>query len=60
MKGQVHGSLYTDKFLLSTPSSVYENHLLNATIDASALPASFVGVGLLNTNSEKKVVAWLE
>lgn len=43
-KGSVAGSLYCGGFILRTPSAVYENHLLNAVINAEALPADYVGV----------------
>lgn len=59
LKGQIYGSLYCQKFVLVTPSSVYENHLLNAVIDITKLPASFVGVNLVNKAIRKGVVKWL-
>lgn len=43
-KGSVAGSLYCGGFILRTPSAVYENHLLNAVINAEALPVDYVGV----------------
>lgn len=43
MKGSIFGALKTRLFYLKTPSSVYENHLLNTTIDHSKVPDEFVG-----------------
>jgi hypothetical protein len=42
-----------------TPSSVYENHLLNATIDVSKLSKHYVGINLVQESKIKKVVKWL-
>ncbi|MFL5763636.1 MAG: hypothetical protein ACJ77K_06810 [Bacteroidia bacterium] len=44
VSGVVHGSLTCSSLLLRTPSSVYENHILNATIDALARPVSYAGM----------------
>jgi hypothetical protein len=59
LKGSVFGSVMCSKFILSTPSSVYENHLLSATIDRTKLSKYFVGSSLTSTNENKKVVKWL-
>jgi cytoskeletal protein CcmA (bactofilin family) len=59
LKGKVHGPVFCKKFLLKTPSSIYENHLLNAEIDPYQLSKYFVGIPLLTTNRPKKVVKWL-
>ena len=58
LKGTVKGSVVTSKFLLKTSSSVYENHLLNATIDITGLPKKFGGP--IIEKSSKVVVKWLE
>lgn len=58
LKGTVTGSVVTGKFFLKTPSSVYENHLLNATIDITELPARYGG--LVTEKSTKAVIKWLE
>ena len=59
LKGKIFGSLTCNKFILSTPSSVYENHLLNATIDYSGLSPHFAGVSLVNHSQSKQIVKWL-
>jgi hypothetical protein len=59
LKGSVFGSVMCAKFILSTPSSVYENHLLNAVIDRTKLSNYFVGSSFTNTTENKKVVKWL-
>jgi hypothetical protein len=58
LRGRVNGSVYTDAFIL-TASGIYENHLLDAEINSSSLPASFAGPFLFAGKKEKKVVKWL-
>ena len=60
IKGTVHGHVTCDNFRLRTPSSTYDNHLLNATIDFSKLSTTFVGSALLPSVKEKKVILNLE
>ena len=59
LKGIVNGSVFTQGFLLRTPGSIYENHLLNATIDVTALPRFYSG-SLVNDPVERlKSIKWL-
>ncbi|OFY26026.1 MAG: hypothetical protein A2275_05840 [Bacteroidetes bacterium RIFOXYA12_FULL_35_11] len=58
-KGTIHGSLFCEKFILSTPSSVYENHLLNATIDVSELSPYYTGSSIMNEHKSKNIIKWL-
>lgn len=60
IKGTIYGSLMCSKIILSTPSSVYENHLLNAVIDRTNLSRNYVGINLVEESESKKVVKWLE
>jgi len=59
LKGFVYGSVTCSTFLLSTPSSVYENHLLDATIDVTKLPEKYVGINLTETEQAKKIIKWI-
>lgn len=59
LKGSIHGSIACEKFILHTPSSVYENHLLNVIIDYSLLSPHFVGVNLTDNSENRKIVKWL-
>jgi hypothetical protein len=52
-KGDVTGSLYCGGFILRTPSAVYENHLLNAVVNAAELPGYYVG-RFIGITSERK------
>lgn len=60
LKGSIFGSLMCSKFLLQTPSSVYENHLLNAEINGPALPAYYTGITLIKESSYKKIIKWVD
>ena len=49
LQGDVIGQLTCDRFRLKTPSSVYQNHLLDVRVDLHALPQPF---GALGENQE--------
>lgn len=59
LKGDVAGSLYTDRFVLQTPSALYENHLLNNRIDFSDLNSSYVGVSWFSKVQKKQILECL-
>lgn len=59
VKGMVHGTVYTSKFWWSTPSGIYENMLVDATIDHSKMGKGFCGTGILEGESSKKIMKWL-
>lgn len=58
-KGTVYGSVACKKFLLKTPSSIYENHLLDVTIDLEGLSEFYTGIELTESDRIKKVIKWL-
>ncbi|MCW3071754.1 MAG: hypothetical protein JWO44_1644 [Bacteroidetes bacterium] len=60
VRGSICGSLMCRNILLHTSSSVYENHLLNAVIDRTALSPYFTGISLVEEPGLKKVVKWLK
>jgi len=59
IKGMVNGSVACKKFLLKTPSSIYENHLLDVIIDLDGLSEYYTGVELTGTDRINKVIKWL-
>lgn len=59
LKGKIYGSLMCNKIMLTTASSVYENHLLNGIIDVSMLPKCYTGINLVEESMIKKTVKWL-
>ena len=58
LKGIIHGSMTCQKFILQTPSTLYENHLLNAVIDYSKLPNHFTSAAIINGESNNSIVKW--
>ncbi|MBL7897242.1 MAG: hypothetical protein JNJ99_01820 [Crocinitomicaceae bacterium] len=60
LSGTVNGSLYTNGLSLTTPTSKYENHILNGKI-LNQLPEEFVFIDLLESNNELlTVITWLD
>jgi hypothetical protein len=60
MNGVIYGMAICRQIQLTTPSSVYENHLLDAVIDRSKLSPLFSGVSLESSDStSKQVIKWL-
>nr|WP_320120043.1 hypothetical protein [uncultured Marinifilum sp.] len=59
LEGDVAGSLYTNRFILKTPSALYENHLLNNRIDFSDLKKSFVGVSWFGQADKRQLIECL-
>ena len=59
-KGTIFGSLYCDGFVLKTPSAYYENHLLNAMVDAKNLSRYFTGACIFEPSSKsQQLIKWL-
>ncbi|MBI4646421.1 MAG: hypothetical protein HY738_07465 [Bacteroidia bacterium] len=59
LQGNIYGNLCCEKFILKTPSSVYENHLLNTTIDITGIPSYFAGPVLFDNNEKEEIIKWL-
>jgi hypothetical protein len=60
LKGTVHGNVTCRDFLLQTPTSIYENHIMDATIDISKRTLFFVGTMFIGDRKTKKgLVKWL-
>lgn len=60
LKGTVLGTVKTERLVLTTSSAVYENHLLNATVDVTKLPKNFVGNSWVKSSNERGVAKWLK
>lgn len=60
LKGKVFGNVTCNKFTLKTPSNIYDNHLLNVTVDQTALSPYFVGSSIVSSKKKKKIIKWLE
>lgn len=57
LKGTVFGSVYANNFIARAYSTNYQNHIYNATINASKLPEEYVGLRF--ENSKKEIMKWL-
>lgn len=57
LKGTVFGQVCCAKFLLVTPSSIYENHLLNAVIDREKLVPEFAAGAFMQDKGKRKIVS---
>ncbi len=59
LRGEVYGGAFCKKLLLKTPSSVYENHLMDAVINREELSEHFIGVPLTETIAQQRIIKWL-
>ena len=60
-KTEVDGSIFTSRFLYKNSFTLFENYLINATIDSKALSPYYLTSGLLPVAGKKeKVLQWLE
>ncbi|MDA8956457.1 hypothetical protein N9H19_02440 [Flavobacteriales bacterium] len=59
-EGSVYGQMYVDRFILHTNTTVYENHLLDITLDNSLLSSSYLGIHFDDINAKKGIVKWLD
>lgn len=59
IKGNIWGTLYTQKFILRTPVSIYENTIMDANIDIQKLSTNYVGADLLGEGTTGGIIKWL-
>lgn len=59
-KGVIHGMLETSRFMLNTPSSVYENHLLDATIDCESISSDYAFLQSRDKSGNRTFMKWLK
>lgn len=60
LKGVVNGCIYCNGFKLSTPSSLYENHLLDAIINVKAIPQNFAGYDATLKINKQRLIQCLD
>jgi hypothetical protein len=60
IKGILHGSLYCSSIILKTPSSFYENHLLDTEIDVYKRPLHYTGAICMSDANNKKIIKWMK
>ncbi len=54
LKGAVTGTVYASNFYLKTEASVYDNYILDGTIDSKALPQNFLRIPLFKSKNNKE------
>ncbi len=59
VQGKIFGSVYCNGLLLSTPSAVYENHLLDCELDPKKFANSLVVPAVFKTYYTYKCCKWL-
>jgi hypothetical protein len=59
IKGKIFGTIACKNILLRTPSSTYQNYLLDVEIDLSQLSENYTGVSLFPSIKPMKIVKWL-
>lgn len=61
LEGSIYGHLSSRKFVLHTATTLYENHLLDATIDHAQLSPHYLGVAdLWGTSDKSNIIQWLQ
>ena len=57
----INGSIFTSRFLYKSSFTLYENYLINATLNSKALSSYYLTSGLLPVaGKKKKILQWLE
>jgi len=59
LQGKVLGTVITDKFLVNSNNSVFENYLYNGTINSKNIPAHFVASSVINRKTKMGIIKWL-
>jgi len=59
LQGEIMGSTITNGFILKTSSTLYENFVLNGTMDSNKLSEYYLGSKLINKNSVMGILKWL-
>lgn len=57
--GAVQGSVMCRRLVYRTPATFYDNYLVNAVLDRTALPPAFLTSPLLNAGAPLGIIAWL-
>lgn len=60
LRGTVKGITSCRRFTLQTPSSLYENFVLNGVMDLTQLSPHYVGTPLLNKGRHGSVIKWMD
>jgi hypothetical protein len=57
----IHGKVYTTRFMMQTPTSLYENYLIDVSINRRLLSKYYLTSSLFKIkNEEQKILKWLK
>jgi len=56
----VYGTVATDWFIHTTPSTVYENYLNDISINRRLISRYFIGSPFFNASQTRKIIQWLD
>lgn len=59
LTGKVYGSVVTDYFLYERPDFIYENYLLDLSVDRNKMSSHFVGSSIFGKSEKREIVQWL-
>ena len=60
-QSEIDGSIFTTRFLYKNSFTIYENYLINTTIDSKALSRYYLSSDLIPVvGKKKKILQWLE
>lgn len=59
IKGNVFGSVYTSQILMRTAAAIYENLIMDASIDMTRLSNNYVGADLIDEGTTGNIIRWL-
>lgn len=60
LKANVDGIVLTDYFIYRSPSTVYENYLVDVTIDRNKLSSRYIGPSIFRDAGKRTVIAWVQ
>lgn len=60
LNGKVNGTIFTDNFLLATPSGIYENHILDGQVNGTFLNFDYGSFYFENANGAAKIIDWIK
>lgn len=57
---QIKGKVSCGRFMMKTPSTLYENFLIDVKLNAKARSKYYLGSDLMSNDRERKVLQWLD
>jgi cytoskeletal protein CcmA (bactofilin family) len=60
MNGTINGTVITDYTILRRQSAIYDNHLMDVTIDRTSLSGYYLAPPIFKQQRKNKVIQWLD